>query len=197
MLHHDPLLRLVEELFPSTASRRDINLKATNGILQHRQDESLLRLEVDLSAKVLEVLSGHQRVRFKQRADFLRHRSDRRKVTLYLPVQRTAMSVDRKLRTKGRLYNYASFWLSDGFFARLRSLTARDDCVGCVPRLAETRPSTLSSAQFPRRDFYTACSRGARSQGQLHVLGSATETAEIALMITPQQTVTASSTEVL
>src|SRR5437899_1118100 len=71
VLHHDPLLRLVEQLFSFSASRRNINLKATNGILQHRQDEPLLRLEAGLSAKVLEVLSGHKRARFEQRGDFL------------------------------------------------------------------------------------------------------------------------------
>lgn len=70
---HDPLLGFLEQLFPSPGSRREINLEASDGILQHRHDELPLRLEAALLAKVLEELSGQKRVGFKQRGNFLLH----------------------------------------------------------------------------------------------------------------------------
>jgi hypothetical protein len=124
--------------------------------------------------------------------------TDRRKVTLYLPVQRTAMSVDQKSRTKGRIYNYASFCLSDGFFARLRSLRAPATTAWAVYLGWLRLDHSLSHRpNSPVAIFTLLAVVELVAKVKLHVLGSATETAEIALMITPQQAVAASSTEVL
>src|SRR5882724_4337610 len=69
----NPILGLLKKNLALTLARKNVLLKARNGILQHRQHELLFRLQMQLSPESVQILLRQKRVGLKQRGDSFLH----------------------------------------------------------------------------------------------------------------------------
>src|SRR5262245_45278657 len=105
----NPIFGLLKKNLTLTLARKNVLLKARNGILQHRQHELLFRLQMQLSPESVQILLRQKRVGLKQRGDsFLHAQSSLVTHKNHLPIRRSLPSncdkgipnVTRRLRAK-------------------------------------------------------------------------------------------------